>query len=58
MSFLGGLQVGENGDLSNWIIPGKMAKGIGGGMDLVSCVDKIIVLMPLSDKNGEKKFRK
>ena len=40
------------------IIPGKMAKGIGGGMDLVSSVDKIVVLMPLTYKNGDRKFKK
>ena len=40
------------------IIPGKMAKGIGGDFDLVSSVDKIVVLMPLTDKNGKRKFKK
>lgn len=57
MSILGGLQVGANGDLANWLIPGKMAKGMGGAMDLVSSVKRIIVLMALTDKYGDKKFK-
>jgi 3-oxoacid CoA-transferase subunit B len=58
MSILGGLQVAQNGDLANWIIPGKLVKGMGGAMDLVSSVKRIICLMALTDKYGEKKFRK
>ena len=58
MSILGGLQVASNGDLANWIIPGKLVKGMGGAMDLVSSVKRIIVLMALTDKYGDKKFRK
>ena len=58
MSILGGLQVGANGDLANWIIPGKLVKGMGGAMDLVSSVKKIVVVMALTDKYGDKKFRK
>lgn len=58
MSILGGLQVAQNGDLANWIVPGKMVKGMGGAMDLVSSVKRIIVLMSLTDKFGDKKFRK
>jgi 3-oxoacid CoA-transferase subunit B len=57
MSILGGLQVGANGDLANWIIPGKLVKGMGGAMDLVSSVKRIIVVMALTDKYGDKKFR-
>jgi len=58
MSILGGLQVAANGDLANWIIPGKLVKGMGGAMDLVSSVKRIIVVMNLTDKFGDKKFRK
>ena len=57
MSILGGLQVGANGDLANWIIPGKLVKGMGGAMDLVSSVKRIVCVMSLTDKYGDKKFR-
>ena len=57
VSILGGLQVNAQGDLANWIIPGKLVKGMGGAMDLVSSVKRIIVLMQMSDKYGEKKFK-
>ena len=55
LTIMGGMEVSQNGDLANWMVPGKLVKGMGGGMDLIASAKRVVILMQHADKSGASK---